>query len=70
MPVFLSVGLFKACFKSFCYYLPVFRMGRAAFIFCEVVLFQKVDGFFFKYLVSPFCLSGAVSCLGHPFPSP
>lgn len=46
MPVFLSVGLFKACFKSFCYYLPVFRMGRAAFIFCEVVFFQKVDGFF------------------------
>lgn len=45
MPVFLSVSLFKACSKSFCYYLPVFRMGTVGFIFCEVVLFQKVDGF-------------------------
>lgn len=70
MPVFLSVSLFKACSKSFCYYLPVFRMGIVGFIFCEVVLFQKVDGFFKKYLVSLFCLGGAVSCVGHPFPSP
>lgn len=45
MPVFLSVTLCKACLKSFCHYVPVFRMSIVGFIFCEVVLFQKVVGF-------------------------
>lgn len=70
MPMFLSVSLFKACLKSLCYYLPVCRMGVVRFIFYEVVLFQEVVGFEKNTWYCFFALGGAVSCPGHPSPSP